>query len=103
MRARVPWGASTPFGALAERGAPRSRFPVAIEGPSLTKKWRTCPMIDRLKVMRLPQVMENTGLSKAEIYRRMGRGQFPQAVRLGPRAIGWRAGDVSDWLESLET
>ena len=60
------------------------------------------PAIDAhpLRIVRLPEVMTLTGLSKTVIYRRMKRGEFPTAIDLGGRAVGWRIRDVTNWLAS---
>ena len=56
---------------------------------------------DPRRILRLPDVLELTGLSRAVIYERMSRGEFPTTVQLGLRAVGWRARDVYDWLDGL--
>ena len=53
----------------------------------------------QIAIYRLPAVVEITGLSKATIYRLIGRGDFPPRVQLSPRCVGWRVGDVDEWLE----
>jgi hypothetical protein len=30
----------------------------------------------------------------------MGAGEFPQAVHLSARAIGWRASDIQAWINT---
>ena len=50
--------------------------------------------------LRLPTVMQQTGLGRSTIYRLMAERQFPQAVRLSGRAVGWRVADVRQWAES---
>lgn len=52
---------------------------------------------------RMPTVEAYTGLSRSEIYRRIGahRGGFPSPVKLGPRAVAWRAVEVQNWVASL--
>ena len=55
------------------------------------------------KILRLPDVMQSTGLSKTSLWRRVRAGDFPKAVKLGgpgSRAVGWRASDVEAWLEN---
>ena len=51
-------------------------------------------------LIRLPKVLELTGLSRSEIYRRMALGQFPQQVALGVRAVAWDKREVSDWIKA---
>lgn len=50
------------------------------------------------RILRLPEVIERSGLSRASIYR--GAGNFPRPVKLTARAIGWRLADVEAWIES---
>ena len=56
------------------------------------------------RMMRLPEVMEATGLSRTTIWRRERDGSFPKPIRLGgenTRAVGWRAQEIYDWIDSL--
>lgn len=56
------------------------------------------------RMMRMPEVMALTGLSRTTIWRRLRDGSFPPAVRLGgerTRAVGWREQDIYDWIDSL--
>lgn len=53
-------------------------------------------------VVRLPVVMAITGLSRPTIWRRERERKFPAKVRLGPSMVGWRVGDLRDWLAGLE-
>ena len=55
--------------------------------------------IDR-RVLRMPAVMERTGLSRASIYRLIRADDFPVAIRLGSRAVGWPAHQVDEWIAS---
>jgi prophage regulatory protein len=51
------------------------------------------------KIIRLPAVKDKTGLSRSSIYLRMSKGEFPNSISLGSRAIGWLEGDINLWLE----
>ena len=55
-----------------------------------------------LKLLRLRQVLELTGLSRSSIYRLIGESAFPEPIRLGPRAVAWRVVDLHAWLEAPE-
>lgn len=57
--------------------------------------------IDR-RVLRMPAVMERTGLSRASIYRLIHTDDFPAAIRLGSRAVGWPAQQIDEWIASRE-
>lgn len=51
-----------------------------------------------LTILRRRQVEAATGLSRSSIYQRIKEMTFPAAVQLGPRAVGWRAGDIEAFL-----
>ncbi len=49
--------------------------------------------------LALPEVRRLVGgLSKTQIYTRMGRGQFPRPVSLGNRRVAWLEREVRDWM-----
>ncbi|MDA8153973.1 MAG: AlpA family transcriptional regulator [Acidithiobacillus sp.] len=49
---------------------------------------------------RLPAVQARVNASKTSIYGWMKSGDFPQPVKLGPRAVAWRRSDVDAWIGS---
>jgi prophage regulatory protein len=51
------------------------------------------------KMIRLPTVIEQTGLSRSSIYLRMKNNKFPQSISLGDRAIAWLEEDINQWIE----
>ena len=55
-------------------------------------------MTDRL--LSIAEVTNWSGLSKDSIYRLMGVGDFPAAIRVGQRAVRWRERELEAWLES---
>lgn len=54
-------------------------------------------------LLRRPEVEARTGLSRSTIYAWLGRGDFPQPVKLGTRLVAWRESDITAWLETRET
>lgn len=50
------------------------------------------------RIMRLPQVQDATGFGRAWIYELMKRGEFPQARKIGLRAVGWDSTEVEAWI-----
>jgi prophage regulatory protein len=54
-------------------------------------------------ILRLPQVIKRTGLSRSSIYLRMANDEFPESVSLGGRAVGWLEKNIDDWLEQKIT
>lgn len=51
------------------------------------------------QIVKRPAVEDATGLSRSSIYRLQADGQFPRPIRLGPRAVGWRADEIAAWIE----
>lgn len=52
------------------------------------------------KILRLPEVINTTGLSRSSIYAYIKAGRFPEPVRIGARATGWPAKSIQEWVES---
>ena len=52
--------------------------------------------------LRLPAVIEATGLSRSTIYDKMRDGTFPQPVKLSMRAVAWPESVIKDWLAGRE-
>jgi prophage regulatory protein len=52
--------------------------------------------------LRLPTVMDRTGLSRSSIYARISSTppDFPQPINLGPRAIGFLESEVEEWIQN---
>jgi prophage regulatory protein len=48
--------------------------------------------------VRLPQVLKETGLSRATLYRKVQDGTFPSQVRIAKRCVGWRRSALEQWL-----
>lgn len=51
------------------------------------------------RVIKLPQVMRTTGLSRSSIYAAMDNGTFPRSVALGKRSVGWVQEEVEIWID----
>lgn len=49
------------------------------------------------QILRLPAVIERTGLSRTTIYRLTEHG-FPKPIKIGPNAVGWLEEDISAYL-----
>jgi prophage regulatory protein len=48
-------------------------------------------------ILRLPAVMRATGLSKAQLYNLMSKGEFPRPMQLSAQAVGWPDTEVEEW------
>ena len=51
------------------------------------------------RVLKLPEVIQATGLSRSTIYLRMTEKTFPSHIKLGRRSVGWLEKEVQEWLE----
>ena len=54
------------------------------------------------QVLRLPEVIRITGLSKSTINRKAADGTFPKPVKLGTRASGWKESEITNWFKGLK-
>lgn len=52
------------------------------------------------RYLRLPQVLEITGLGKDTVYRYIREGRFPAQRRITDRASAWHAGEIQAWMDS---
>jgi prophage regulatory protein len=52
------------------------------------------------KLMRLPEVVNLTGVPRSSLYAMVRRNQFPQPIRISERAIAWRLDEVEQWIEA---
>ncbi|MEB1609041.1 AlpA family transcriptional regulator [Xanthomonas campestris pv. campestris] len=50
------------------------------------------------RILRLDEVEAKSGFKRAHIYALMKKGEFPQALRLGVRAVGWDSVEVDLWI-----
>lgn len=64
---------------------------------TMTDTTPTRPLPARV-IYRLPQVLAVTGFTRPWIYKLMARGEFPQSVKIGTRAVGWDSQLVDAWV-----
>lgn len=55
------------------------------------------PQVER-HIMRRDEVERKTGFKRAHIYNLMKEGKFPQAKRIGLRAVGWDSLEIDRWV-----
>jgi prophage regulatory protein len=51
------------------------------------------------KILRLPDVINITGLSRSSIYQKISDGEFPKQISLGSKSVGWIEADIQNWIE----
>lgn len=49
-------------------------------------------------IMRRDEVERKTGFKRAHIYNLMKERKFPQAKRIGLRAVGWDSLEIERWI-----
>lgn len=59
---------------------------------------KRCLMVRR--IIRLPEVMRTTGLSRSMIFELQKRREFPRSVKIGPRAMGWYEHEVQHFIKT---
>ena len=56
------------------------------------------------RILRLPEVLQITGMGKTFIYDRMRDGTFPKQIQLGSRTVVWKDLGVIFWeMDSIVT
>jgi prophage regulatory protein len=53
-----------------------------------------------MPILRTADVVRLTGLSRTTLWRLERKGIFPSRIRLGLNSVGWREGEVRDWIDS---
>jgi prophage regulatory protein len=51
------------------------------------------------RIVRLPVVLDRTGLSRSTVYRKIAEGTFPPQVRVSLNGVGWRESDLNEWID----
>lgn len=63
--------------------------------PGFTKQMSERPLI----ALRLPKVLEYTGLSKTQAYRLISAGDFPAPKKLSEGVSAWSLEEIESWLQ----
>src|SRR5262245_17953801 len=50
-----------------------------------------------LRILRLREVREKTGLSTSTVYTLMNSGAFPRQIKLSPTSVGWIEAEIDNW------
>jgi len=53
-----------------------------------------------MRIMRLKEIIEKTGLAKSTVYNLISQGKFPKQIDLGARSVGWVDTEIEEWLEA---
>ena len=95
------------FGCLVEAWCARfgdlPPFDDAVANPAASDKSKDRePLPADDTMLRMLDVERLTGITKSTIKRMVADGRFPRPMRLGVRAIGWPAADVSAFIKTLD-
>ena len=50
------------------------------------------------RLIRLPEVMQLTGIGKTTVYEHMKNGTFPKSYRVCTRLSAWRLSEIRTWI-----
>lgn len=50
------------------------------------------------RLIRMPEVIQQTGLSRRSIYRMIERGDFPRQQQISANMVAWYQSDIDDWI-----
>jgi prophage regulatory protein len=56
-----------------------------------------------IRMLRLPQVIDVTGLGKTKIYELQGQGDFPMRVKITAHSVAWVEDEIQAWLSARIT
>lgn len=51
-----------------------------------------------MRLIKLKEVMDCTGLARSTIYKFISEDCFPKPVPLGERAVAWIEGEIQEWI-----
>ncbi|MGR7334774.1 helix-turn-helix transcriptional regulator [Klebsiella aerogenes] len=54
-------------------------------------------------LIRLPEVIKRTGVSRTTIYRLINKNSFPSPIKISEKTIAFVESEVNDWIEMLIT
>jgi prophage regulatory protein len=61
------------------------------------------PAEETIRLYRLPEVMQMTGLARSTIYKVMALGKFPKQIHLTDQCVAWRRADIEVWITTRAT
>lgn len=53
-----------------------------------------------MRVLKIKEVLNKTGLGKTTLYALVKQSQFPQPISLGLRAVGWLDSEIDSWIQA---
>jgi prophage regulatory protein len=50
------------------------------------------------RLLRLPQVIDRTGIRKTKLYELQKDGLFPMRIQITTHAVGWVEDEIETWI-----
>jgi len=51
------------------------------------------------RFLRIPEIVQRTGMSKATVYNRINQGLFPKQIPIGANLVVWLESDVQKCMK----
>lgn len=51
-----------------------------------------------MRLLKIKDVMDKTGLGRTSIYKYIGLDQFPRPVPLGEKRVAWVEHEIEEWI-----
>lgn len=52
-----------------------------------------------MKLIRIKDVMDRTGLGRSTVYKYISLGQFPKPIKLSSRSVAWVESEIDAWIK----
>lgn len=83
----------------ATRIAHRARPAHLISGSAAnSQEMEGHPVSNTDRIIRLKTVLDQTGLTRSTLYRKIDEGTFPRQIPISARGTGWRESEVRRWI-----
>ena len=56
------------------------------------------PSVKSMRLLRIPQVMQQTGQKKTMLYELQKVGSFPMRIQITSNSVGWIEEEVNAWI-----
>ncbi len=75
-----------------------ARYPADESNTDPFLRGRAAPRNSPIRMLRLVQVIDVTGLGKTKIYELQAEGNFPMRVKITAHSVAWIEEEVQAWL-----
>lgn len=70
-----------------------------MKGAAISAAAQSVALPAPVRILRRPDVEARTGLSRSALYALMAKHEFPSAIPLTAKAVGWLESSVEGWIE----